>query len=237
MPEIVFHGNLQEILPVKKTVLGRRSFPRAAKDLVETLGIPHTEIGRIEINGKECGILEAVSFEDRIEIFPYSPPRPSPWNVENGASQSLIAFLADVNVAGAGKLLRLMGFDTLIDPALDDRSIATLSWEQKRVVLTRDRNLLKRRIIAFGYLVRNEKPWEQLAEIFSEYGLKDFSRPFSRCARCNTPLAPVEKEEVMDRLQPMTKRFYNTFQICPSCKRIFWKGSHIDHIAEKMARM
>ena len=166
MPEVIFHGNLSELVSCRAKAPPRRAFPRAAKDLLETLGVPHTEIGKIVINGGESGLMAPVNFEDRIEAFPHALPRPSPWGQAGQPfSTNEIAFFADNNVAGAGKLLRLLGFDTAIDPQLDDKAIAKRANEERRVVLSRDRNLLKRRLVLFGCLIQSEIPWKQLAEI------------------------------------------------------------------------
>jgi len=235
MPDIIFHESLAELMDKRTSPPPRRAFPRAAKDLIETLGIPHTEIGRLAVNGRESGLLAPVGFDDRVDAFPHTPPRPSPWKQAGQDAPAIgAAFIADINVAGVGKLLRLLGFDTIMDPGLDDRGITLRAREEKRVVLSRDRNLLKRRIVLFGCLVRSEGPWEQLAEVVHQYGLACFSKPFTRCVRCNTLLVPVEKEKVMDRLQPMTRLFYDSFQTCPSCERIFWRGSHTVRMLEQI---
>jgi len=235
MPEIVFHGNLEEL------VLGRAkpppvwAFPRAAKDLIETLGIPHTEVARIGINGRDSDFLSPVRFEDRVEGYPHTPPRPSPWNPDGKSPRSQeVSFIADNNVAGAGKLLRLIGFDTAIDPRLDDRDICLKPIREIRVVLSRDRNLLKRRIVTYGCLLRTEDPWKQLEEVVLQYGLASLARPFSRCLHCNGILTPVRKEQVLDRLLPMTRLYYDSFNACDGCGRIFWRGSHIALILKRL---
>lgn len=235
MPDIIFHETLAELLDRRASPPPRRAFPRAAKDLIETLGIPHTEIGRLIVNGRDSDLLAPVGFDDRLEAFPHTPPRPSPWKqAVQSHSAASATFIADINVAGAGKLLRLLGFDTVMDPGLDDRDISLQAREENRVVLSRDRNLLKRSLVLFGCLVRSQDPWEQLAEVVHQYGLACLAKPFTRCVRCNTLLVPVEKEKVMDRLQPMTRLFYDSFHICPSCQRIFWRGSHTAHMLEQI---
>ena len=235
MPEIFFHESLAELLDRRASPPPRRAFPRAAKDLIETLGIPHTEVGRLVVNGRDSDLLVPVGFEDRLEVFPQIPPRPSPWKPADQAHPATgAAFIADINVAGAGKLLRLLGFDTIVDPKLDDRGITLRAREEKRVVLSRDRNLLKRSLVLFGFLVRSQDPWVQLAEVVHQYGLACLATPFTRCVRCNTLLVPVEKEKVMDRLQPMTRLFYDSFHTCPICERIFWRGSHTARMLEQI---
>lgn len=236
MPAISFHGDLADIVPKRGAQPGRGAFPRAAKDLIETLGVPHTEIGRITVNGKEAGLLEPVGFDDRIEIYPHVPPRPAPWNERVSAAHGMgAAFIADINVAGLGRLLRILGFDTLFDPGLDDGTIVTIANDERRVILSRDRNLLKRRLARYGTLVRSDRPWLQLEEIVGLWGLAPLCRPFSRCVRCNTLLVAIEKEKVMDQIEPMTCLFYDSFRICPSCGKIFWRGSHTTRILGHLA--
>ncbi len=235
MPEILFHGKLAEIVSKRAKQPPVWAFPRAAKDLVETLGIPHTEVARIRINGRDSDFLAPVNFEDRLEVYPHTPPRPSPWNADGTVPHpGEIAFIADNNVAGAGKLLRLIGFDTSIDSRLDDREICIKANRENRVVLSRDRNLLKRRIVAYGCLLRAEDPWRQLEEVVLEYGLARLARPFSRCLHCNGILVPVEKEKVLDRLLPLTRLYYDAFNACNSCGRIFWRGSHVKPILQRL---
>ena len=238
MPEILFHGDLPELVDSRASRPPRSSFPRAAKDLVETLGIPHTEVGRIEISGVERNLLDTVEYDDRVDVFPHVLPRPSPWNLGKVCfSTSPVAFVADVNVAGAGRLIRLMGFDTLMDPSLEDVDIALKAEKECRVALTRDRNLLKRRIVRWGCLLRKNRPWEQLEEVLTQYGIWNLASPFTRCTRCNTVLVRVEKEKVMDRLEPMTRLYYDSFKACPSCGRVFWRGSHTGRILCRIRSM
>lgn len=235
MPEIHFHGNLNELVPERAKTPPVWAFPRAAKDLVETLGIPHTEIARIVINGRDSDFLTPVRFEDRVEVYPHTPPRPSPWNPGGSSPKSLkVSFIADNNVAGVGKLLRLIGFDTAMDPRLDDRGIGLRASRENRVVLSRDRNLLKRRIVVYGTLLRSEEPWKQLEEVVAQYGLARLARPFSRCLHCNGILVPVRKEQILDRLLPMTRLYYDSFNTCTECGQLFWRGSHIEPILKRL---
>jgi len=238
MPEIRFHGDLPGLVDSRANTPPRRAFPRAAKDLVETLGVPHTEVGRIEVNGIGRSLLDAVEYDDRLDVFPHVLPRPSPWNPTEGCPPAgPVAFVADLNVAGAGRLLRLMGFDTFMDPCLEDGDIALKAEKEYRVALSRDRNLLKRRIVKWGCLLRKNRPWEQLEEVLTQYGLWDLARPFTRCTLCNTALVPVEKEKVMDQLEPMTRLYYDFFSACPSCGKVFWKGSHTGRILRRIRSM
>ena len=132
-----------------------------------------------------------------------------------------------------GKLavyLRWLGFDTLYRNDYADEELARISVEEKRILLTRDRNLLKRRIITHGYFVRATDPKQQIAEVLNHFDLFDKIRPFQRCLRCNQPLRPVEKAIILERLEPLTHQYYNEFHICDACDQIYWRGSHYEHM-------
>jgi uncharacterized protein with PIN domain len=87
-------------------------------------------------------------------------------------------------------------------------------------------------VIRRGYCLRSLDSRCQLAEVVQRYGLSGKISSFRRCLRCNTPLQPTSKEAVLDRLEPLTRQYYNEFAICPSCNQIYWKGSHYEHMLE-----
>ena len=67
-------------------------------------------------------------------------------------------------------------------------------------------------------------------EVLQRFDLTKRIIPFHRCVRCNHPLEPVSKEAVLDRLEPLTKQYFDEFQICPACGQIYWKGSHYERM-------
>jgi uncharacterized protein with PIN domain len=228
---LTFHGNLPELLvrrlagsPLVRHTLERRA---SVKDVVESFGIPHPEIGKLAINGRQIGFDALVANRDDIEIWPLTPPcdvltptvlRPGPL--------TQITFMVDINVAKLAVLLRMAGFDTLYDPDLTDGDLAETAADKKRILLTRDRNLLKRRNVEFGHLVRETEPRQQWLEVVQLYGLADKLQPFSRCLRCNGLLVPVDKQTILHRLEPLTIKYYDLFQRCADCDRVYWSGSH-----------
>ncbi len=109
--------------------------------------------------------------------------------------------------------------------------------DEKRILLTRNRNLLKQRRLVFGRLVRSQDPEQQLQEIVNLYGLQDQLRPFSRCIVCNGLLTRVEKESIIDRLLPLTKKYYHRFHQCTGCNKIYWHGSHLDKMTARLNRI
>jgi hypothetical protein len=230
---LVFHGSLQSLLSKKftRTQLFKHSLQRRAsiKDVIESLGVPHTEIETLQANNTEVSFAYIVQDGDHIEIFPQVPPVDIvKTTLLRLYSLEEIRFVVDTNVGKLASLLRMAGFDTFYKNGLDDAELAHISQNEKRILLTRDRKLLNRKNIVYGHLVRECKPEMQLKEIISFYGLKDQLKPFSRCMACNGLLEPVRKETIIHRLKPLTKKYYNTFQRCSQCDKLYWPGSHKD---------
>ncbi|HSL22960.1 MAG TPA: Mut7-C RNAse domain-containing protein [Vicinamibacterales bacterium] len=140
-------------------------------------------------------------------------------------------FIADAHLGRLAAYLRLAGFDTVYEAPWEDAELARRSAEEGRILLTRDRGLLKRSIITRGYFVQSTNSREQFAELVRRFDLRPLMRPFSRCARCNTPLREVSKTAVLDRLLPRTRLLHDEFLECTSCRRVYWRGSHHARIA------
>ncbi len=228
---VAFHGDLAELLSAEygeRPLINYDSQRHASiKDVIESLGVPHTEVGRIVANGEDVPFSYLLEEGDRIEVYPLVPPvDPTTPTLLRPFPLSGYRFVADVNVGRLARLLRMAGFDTLFKNCLSDEELARISAEKGRILLSRDRRLLKRRIVTFGHLVRAEDPRLQLAEVIRFYGLERRSAPFTRCMVCNGVLVSVPKSEVMDRLEPLTKRYYENFYLCPDCGKIYWSGSH-----------
>lgn len=203
----------------------------SVKDIVESFGIPHTEVGSLLKQGKELSFDYFPSHGDCIAVKKIIPPvnvktktklRPFKYNE--------IKFIADVNIGKAAVLLRALGFDTLWEDRLEDKVIANIAETEKRIVVTRDIDLLKRKSIDYGMFVDSMEPFEQTRLVVERFGLNPPYNLFSRCTRCNGVLKSVEKEDIIERLLPKTKLYYNTFFICPGCQKIYWEGSHREKI-------
>src|SRR5205807_472670 len=165
------------------------------KEAIEALGVPHTEVGAITVNGEPATLQRIARAGDTVEVFAVKS--------ELGSDP---IFVADAHLGGLARFLRMMGFDTLHRNAFADEEIRRLAEEEKRIVLTRDRELLKCREIARGCYVRALKPEAQLREVAARYGLADRARPFTLCLGCNLPLEPVDKAQVADRVpEPVSK--------------------------------
>lgn len=220
-----FAGILNDFLPMSRR--GEQipcSFDpgQSVKHLFESLGIPHTEVAAILVNGYAVDFSYLVEDGDQVEVFPI-------------ASKKLDGdprFILDNHLGRLAVYLRMLGFDSLYRNDFQDDELAQLASEQDRILLTRDRHLLMRNQVTSGYWLRSKKPDEQLAEVVSRYHLSSRVEPFRRCMRCNGSLQPVEKELVLDRLQPLTRLYYDDFRICAQCQQIYWKGSHYERMQQ-----
>jgi len=128
--------------------------------------------------------------------------------------------------------LRMLGLDCLYNNGYEDDELVHVSVEAGRILLTRDRLLLMHKVISQGYLLRSLNPTEQLYEVVQRYGLVKWVKPFQRCMSCNHLLEPVSKEAVLHRLEPLTKKYFDDFRICPACEQVYWKGSHYERMME-----
>jgi len=205
------------------------------KDLAESLGVPHTEIDVILVNGESVDFGHQVSEDDRVSVYPVfealdvSPLvrlRPQPLREAR--------FVLDVHLGRLARTLRLLGFDAMWRNDATDDELAAISVDEKRILLTRDRGLLKRAKVTRGYFVRETDRRLQIVEILRRFDLFGAIAPFGRCLACNGELEPVAKTEVEARLPPRTRQDYDAFWTCPDCGRIYWKGSHYDRLATQV---
>lgn len=231
-----FHAELNDFLPVanrRTDIVYPINGPVAVKHPVEALGVPHTEVDLVLANGISVDFTYPVQPGDRIDIFPphfeievdprrpLRPPLPSP-----------PSFIADGHLGRLATYLRLLGFDTLYHNESDDAQLARLAHDEGRVLLTRDRRLLMRKVVVYGYCLRSRDPQEQLAAVLRRFRLDGQINPWRRCLRCNGQLRPVAKELVLDRLEPKTKKYYDEFHMCRDCSQIYWKGSHFEPLQQ-----
>jgi uncharacterized protein with PIN domain len=197
------------------------------KHMVEALGVPHTEVTRVLVNGESCGLDRLLHEGDRVVAYPPS----TACNACGPRQRQALPpghprFIADAHLGGLARMLRMAGFDTLYDNHADDAQIAALASEQGRIVLTRDRDLLKRGIVEHGCYVRALKAPAQFAEVFERFGLQPHARPFTLCLHCNTPLHAQAWDSVQARLPPAVRASHTRFQACDRCQRVYWQGSH-----------
>ncbi len=229
--QFYFYGELNDFLPQhrRNTSFNHCFEGRVSiKDMIEALGVPHTEVEAIIARGVSVDFSYIVSDSDRLDVYPRSFTSPMPLVALRPPIVGEPQFVLDTHLGQLAVYLRMLGFDTLYRNDYADDELARISDEENRVLLTRDRGLLKRGRVTHGYYVRNIKPQRQAIEIVDRYQLRPTVQPLRRCIRCNNLLQKVDKQQIADRLAPKTREFYNDFSICTSCDRIYWKGSHYE---------
>ncbi|MDD5263246.1 MAG: Mut7-C RNAse domain-containing protein [Candidatus Bipolaricaulis sp.] len=199
----------------------------SVKDAVEALGVPHVEVDAILVNGASVGFEHPLRDGDQVCVYPFDVPP------ESGSVLHLLApllaaptFVADVHLRRLARTLRLLGFDTRHGAELTDADIVGIARDEVRVVLTRDRQLLKHRALAHGYWVRSTDPETQAREVVRRFGLVEHARPFTRCCACNDLLRSVEKSAVRDRIPPRAALWIDGYWECLRCQRLYWWGTH-----------
>lgn len=228
-----FYGELNELIsPRKRGVLSWFALrsPTCVKDAIESLGVPHTEVALILVNGEAVGWGERLAPGDRVSVYPLftSLDVSSLGRLRDDPPAG--RFVLDGHLGRLAGLLRMLGLDALYRRDYADAEIAQISHDEGRIVLTRDRGLLKRAMVVHGYLVRSDAPHTQVREVLQRFGLDGALAPLTRCLRCNEVLRPVDKADVARRLLPRTKRYYEEFWACPRCGRVYWEGSHAAHM-------
>lgn len=239
--EIRFHDRLNDLLPPPRRgrALAHEVSRRAAiKDVIESLGVPHTEVDAILVDGTSVGFEHILAGGERVDVYPW-PTAPPEARHLRPAPPACPRFVLDAHLGRLARYLRLLGFDCRYRNDIGDAELVAIAEREDRVVLTRDRPLLKRRRIRLAHFVRHDDPWRQVEEVCDEFDLYPAFSPFTRCTRCNGRLARVEKAAVAHRLEPLTRRYVEAFLECEDCGQLFWHGSHVsrmDALVERLRR-
>ncbi|MCH7974616.1 MAG: Mut7-C ubiquitin/RNAse domain-containing protein [Bacteroidetes bacterium] len=199
----------------------------SVKDVIESLGVPHTEVDLILVNGKSVGFDYLINDGDDISVYPVFESLDIT-NVQHLRPKPLRnpKFIADVHLGRLVRYLRMMGFDVLYKNDFVDDEIVTLSLIETRAILTRDRGILKRSEVTHGYWIRSTKVKEQVIEVLKRFDLKNIIKEFSRCIECNSLLIKINKDKILNELPPKVARTQEEFYRCPVCKKNYWKGTH-----------
>jgi hypothetical protein len=236
-----FYEELNDFLP---SVRRKQSFScnfsgnPSVKYIIESLGIPHVEVDLILVNSNSVDFSYKVKDGDHVSVYPVFESLDIT-KVTHLRAKPLrhVKFVSDVHLGKLARYLRLCGFDTLYDSTYSDDEIIRISVTERRIILTRDKDLLKNKLVLRGYWIRSPKPEKQLEEVFTRFDLRDSARPFSRCMQCNSLLTYIEKEKISDRLMPNTREFYTEFWKCPGCDRIYWEGSHFTIMKKQLDKL
>jgi hypothetical protein len=230
-----FYAELNDFLPAEdrgKELTRHFSASGSVKDFVESFGVPHTEVDLVLACGAPVDFSYPVRDGDWVSVYPVfesldissvSRVRPTPLRT--------LRFVLDVHVGRLAGYLRMAGFDALYGNQASDVELASIVAREGRVLLTRDRYLLMRTAVERGYWVRSTQPKQQLLEVVKRYDLAGSMQPFTRCLDCNTLLEEASRESVWERLPPKI-RYKDVFRVCPSCRRVYWEGSHHARMSE-----
>lgn len=142
-----------------------------------------------------------------------------------------LKFIVDRNVGKMAKWLRMAGFDAILFASADDAAMIAAALAEERILVTRDRRIMKRRMIAQGriraILIESDRSREQARQLMAAPGLdRSRFRPFTVCLECNRPLEERDKEAVKERLPPHVYLTQDRFAECPGCGRLYWPGTH-----------
>lgn len=233
-----FYAELNDFVAPERR--GRESACRCAraasvKHMIEALGVPHTEVELVLVNGESVRFEHALRDGDHVAVYPtFEAFDVTPLLRVRDHPLRETRFVADAHLGGLAHLLRMTGFDTLYDNAFADDEIERIAGAEGRIVLTRDRELLKRRGITHGCYVHALRSELQLRELFERLDLAGSARPFTRCLSCNTPLRAADKAQVAPRLPPGVRERHERFAVCDGCARVFWEGSHWRRMRERV---
>ncbi len=236
-----FHGEINLFLPRPRrhtTIFHPFDWRASIKDMVESLGVPHSEIEVLLVDGMTVDFEYIVQPDAEIDVYgtladapvvPLTPLRPP----LTGKPR----FVLDTHLGRLASYLRMIGFDTLYRNDYPDDELALISSSEQRVLLTRDIGLLKRSLVVYGRFMRATDPRQQIVEVVRHYHLTEHIVPLQRCLKCNGLLTRVEKTAIEHRLTATTAQTYDVFHQCGNCGQIYWKGSHYTQMQEFMNRV
>jgi uncharacterized protein len=191
---------------------------------VESVGVPRTEIGEVRVDGRAAPLATRLGAGDVVDVLPVARPQPV----------ATARFLLDVHLGTLARRMRLLGLDTAYRNDAEDAALVARAVTERRVLLTQDHGLLRRRALTAGAYVRGSRPDDQLADVLDRFAPP--LAPWTRCPACNGELRPAPKQEVLHLLEPGTRRSYTDFSRCRGCGRAYWRGAHARRLAELVAK-
>ena len=228
--EFRFYAELNDHLPPEqryRTVVKEFLVPASVKDLIESLDVPHSEVELVVVNGESVDFSRLIRDGDRVAVYPvFEGMDVTPELRVRPEALRETRFVLDVHLGRLAAYLRMLGFDSSYRSCATDPELVRESVEEKRILLTRDRGLLKHSAVTHGYWVRETDSRRQAAEIVARFDLARRMQPFTRCMACNTMLRRASQEEVRGRVPAGVLERSDEFQVCARCGRVFWKGSH-----------
>ncbi len=205
--------------------------PARVAEVIESIGIPLSEVDLVLVNNQPADPSHRVHHEDRLSIYPtFESFDISNLKTTHKEPLRTTRFILDAHLGKLAKYLRMLGFDTLYENDYGDDEIITIAREEKRIILSRDKALLKSPGIDHAYYVRATEKHRQLIEVVDKFDLCSQFRSFTRCMTCNSVLIPKNKKSVRDLIDPGVYGRFDEFFYCPQCRKVFWKGSHFERM-------
>jgi uncharacterized protein with PIN domain len=235
-----FHGDLTFFVRAQEAranqVRKRLSEKTSVKDVLESCGVPHTEVDLILANSLPVSLSHHLVRDQEIDVYPVSAP-PEMFPGDRLQVRGLRRFVADCHLGKLARHLRLLGLDVLYDNRAKDAQLLNIATNEDRALLTRDRRLLMHAIVRHGYCPRSHEPDEQIIEVIRRFDLAPLIAPYTRCLQCNGLLERVDKANVLEHLEPLTKIYYQDFRRCTGCAKIYWPGSHFGKLQDRLDRI
>ncbi len=228
--EFRFYEELNDFLPPEKR---KRSFPHrfrgtpSVKDTIEAIGVPHTEVDLILVDGRSVDFDHVLVGGERVAVYPmFERLDVSPLTRLRPAPLRESRFVVDVHLGTLARYLRLLGFDTVWRNDLQDPEIIQYALRERRIILTRDLGILKDGRVTHGYWLRSIDPQAQVEEVVRAFDLGTQLAPYSRCMECNGSVRSISRREAASRVPLQVFLVYQDFSRCESCGRVYWAGSH-----------
>lgn len=236
-----FYAELNDHLSVDerfKTLEKSFYVPGSVMDMIESFGVPHPEVELVLVSGQSVEFEYLVQPGDRISVYPMFE------SVDIGPELRVrkeplrnTKFVLDVHLGKLAAYLRMLGFDTLYRSCFSDPELVRISNQEKRILLTRDRGLLKHASVTHGYWLRSTDSRKQAEEVVQRFDLVRRIQPFTRCMACNGLLRPVVKTKVAALVPKRVAELYEEFRQCDACGRVYWEGSHHSRMTKLIQRL
>jgi uncharacterized protein with PIN domain len=234
-----FHGDLPFFLGsktrreiIERALQGKTS----VKDVIESCGVPHPEVDLILVDGQPLDFHHTFRMDADVDVYPVQSPC-THFEKHRLQVPRIKYFIVDGHLGKLTRNLRLLGFDIAYDPQAQDRQLLSVMESENRALLTRDRRLLMHAVVQTGYSPRSQNAHEQTIEVVRRFDLFDSIAPFTKCLRCNGSLQKVAKADVIKKLEPLTKIYYEEFRRCMGCGQIYWAGSHFSKLQERLEKI
>lgn len=201
--------------------------PVLVGEAIESIGIPLSEVDLILVNSKPVNFNHRLYQDDYVSVYPvFESFDISDISKLRSRPLRVCKFILDAHLGKLAKYLRMLGFDTLYQNDFGDKEIIRIANEENRIILTRDKLLLKSKIVQHGYYVRAVNKHQQLSELVNKFDLYSQFKTFTRCMTCNAELVPKLKNELKGKIDDNILETFDRFYYCYNCDKVFWQGSH-----------